>query len=243
MGAGAHTRVGNLGAGGGADLSGCWSRGLWGVSVVSGEDGPQCGALVFGQWWGLGNEAFDVRGQVVRVAPLGGNRVVAGVGWAGCRLGVCVLFAGLSTVQGQVGCLLSVGVPDFLSLLWVVDCGVGEVRGKEWAADVPTPVFRGLTGGRVGWSPLPHGLLVLINGGKWGRGRAGEISPAAPLLPRLVPRIVATVPVTLGECLDDVVGADDAVAMRLADLDAVGGEHGFEVGETPALVSGRAQFG
>jgi hypothetical protein len=55
--------------------------------------------------------------------------------------------------------------------------------------------------------------------------------PGPPVLPRLVPpaavtRSVAFV-VTLGEGLGDVVGADHAVAVGFADLDALVGEHGF----------------
>jgi len=91
---------------------------------VGGEDGPQFGSLAVGQWWGLGNEAFDVRGHGVRVGALRGKHVVTGVGWEGSGLRVNVFSAGLSAAQGQGGGLLSGGVRGLmLRFIALPDCG------------------------------------------------------------------------------------------------------------------------
>ena len=75
-----------------------------------------------------------------------------------------------------------------------------------------------------------------------GLGKGWGNFPGGAVFPRLVPPVVIAVSVavvvTLGESVGDVLGADHAVAVRLADLDALVGECGFEVGGTPAFVGG-----
>jgi hypothetical protein len=101
-------------------------------------------------------------------------------------------------------------------------------------------VFRGVV-------VVPRWVFVLVGGGKRGRGGGGEASPVPRWFPGLVPRIRLTVSVVggvaVGECVGDVPGADDAVTVGFADLDAVVGEGGFEVGETPALVDAGVELG
>jgi len=97
---------------------------------------------------------------------------------------------------------------------------------------VPTLFFRVLAGGRVVWLCFPEESLCWSGGGALAGEGAGNL-PRRPVRPRLVPRILATFSavagVTVGECLGDVVGADHAVAVGFADLDALFGERGFEV--------------
>jgi hypothetical protein len=66
--------------------SGSRSGDLLGVgSLAGGEDGSWFGSLAVDQWWGLSNEAFDVRRHVVGVGALCGKHVVRWVGCAGRR--------------------------------------------------------------------------------------------------------------------------------------------------------------
>ncbi len=93
--------------------------------------------------------------------------------------------------------------------------------------DAPTLVFRG-----VGWwlgRVAVASLTSLVAGQVWESwpGKGWGNFPAGPVVPCLVPHFAVTlsvaVVVTLGECLGDVVGADHAVAVGFADLDALVG--------------------
>ena len=99
--------------------------------------------------------------------------------------------------------------------------------GKKAAGGSPTLVFEVLIGGQgVGAQPPP---MVLVAGqvGEGGPGKRWGNFPGGPVLPRLAPSVVTTlsavVVVTLSENSGAVVGADHAVAVGLADLDALVG--------------------
>lgn len=76
----------------------------------------------------------------------------------------------------------------------------------------------------------------------WGRLRVVRMARSSARWPSVSTGSVVII-VTLADCLGDVLGADHAVAMGFADLDAFVGQRGFEVGGTPAFVGGGVEFG
>lgn len=83
----------------------------------------------------------------------------------------------------------------------------------------------------------PRAWFSQVNAGSSARGGAGENSPPPRCLPGRVPAFSVLVGWGAGgERGCDVVGADDHDAVRLGGLDAVRGERGRQVSESPAVV-------
>jgi hypothetical protein len=133
-------------------------------SFAGAENGPQFGPLVVGQWWGLGNEAVDVHGQVVRVYARGpGSRV---------GLRTVVLLVGYSAGRGQGGwspsdgCLTCAGcVGRAVSGVCRVCCGGGlppwlgmwaRHGGEELPGSFPSQ-----------WLRSAGVCLARVTGGSW----------------------------------------------------------------------------